>query len=207
MSSPSGPGVEAKSKEVRRLARIQVQEVKELKVKITRTQQFLAVFALLGFLGMSTASANSLITTSPISGSTVVTAPTSVTLTAQIALLADANEIVVTDAAGVRVDDGTITINDVSATIGLKPLVDSGIYRVTYILYSEADAPLEGSFTFNYSTPTVISPIDSTPTPKQTQTPASSSWGTNIFIIFMLFMAFLVLIALALYARKLFRER
>jgi methionine-rich copper-binding protein CopC len=176
-------------------------------VKITRVRQFLAALALLGFFGISTAGANSLITTLPISGSTITTAPMSVTLTTQKALLADANEIVVTDPAGVRVDDGTITITDVSATIGLKPLVESGIYKVSYTLYSEADAVLEGSFTFNFSAPTVISPNEATPTPTQSQTPASSSWGTNIFIIFLLIMAFLVLIALVFYARKLFRER
>lgn len=176
-------------------------------MKITRVRQFLGIFALLGFLGLTSASANSLITTSPISGSTVTTAPTSVTLTTQKALLSDANEIVVTDPAGVRVDDGTLTITDVSATIGLRPLVDSGIYKVSYTLYSEGDAPLEGSFTFNFSAPSVISPTEASPTPTQTQTPASSSWGTNIFIIFLLIMAFFVLIALALYARKLFRER
>jgi copper resistance protein C len=176
-------------------------------VKITRVRQFLAALALLGFFGISTADANSLITTSPISGSTVTTAPMSVTLTTQKALLPDANEIVVTDPAGVRVDDGTLTITDVSATIGLKPLVESGIYRVSYTLYSEGDAPLEGSFTFNFSAPTVITPTESSPTPTESQTPASSSWGTNIFIIFLLIMAFFVLIALALYARKLFRER
>jgi len=71
-------------------------------VKITRAREFLAAFALLGFLGISTAGANSLINTSPISGSTVTTAPMSVTLTTQVALLPDANEIVVTDPAGVR---------------------------------------------------------------------------------------------------------
>lgn len=176
-------------------------------MKITRVREFLAALALLGCFGISTASANSLITTSPISGSTVTTAPMSVTLTTQKALLPDANEIVVTDPAGVRVDDGTLSITDVSATIGLKPLVESGIYKVSYTLYSEGDAPLEGAFTFNFSAPTVITPTEASPTPTESQTPASSSWGTNIFIIFLLIMAFFVLIALTLYARKLFRER
>ena len=176
-------------------------------MKITRVRQIVAALTLLSFLGMSTAGANSLITTSPISGSTVTTAPTSVTLTTQVALLPDANEIVVTDPAGVRVDDGTLTMTEVSATIGLRPLVESGIYKVSYTLYSEGDAPLEGSFTFNFSAQTVISPNEASPTPTESQTPASSSWGTNIFIIFILIMAFFVLIALVLYARKLFRER
>ena len=176
-------------------------------MKITRTAQLLASLALLTIIGISSAGANSLITTSPISGSTVSTAPTSVTLTTQVALLPDANEIVVTDPAGVRVDDGTLTVTDVTATIGLKPLVDSGIYRVSYVLYSEGAVPLEGSFTFNFSAPSVITPNEPSPTPTQSQTPASSSWGTNVFIIFILVLAFFVLIGLALYARKLFRDR
>ncbi len=176
-------------------------------MKITRATRFLATIAIIGFAGMPSASANSLITTMPISGSTVTTAPTSVTLTAQTALLPDANEVVVTDPAGVRVDDGTLTVNDVNATIGLKNLVDSGIYRVSYVLYSEGDVPLEGSFTFNFSAPSVITPTEPSPTPTESQTPASSSWGTNVFIIFILVIAFFVLIGLALYARKLFRDR
>jgi hypothetical protein len=53
----------------------------------------------------------------------------------------------------------------------------------------------------------VITPNEPSPIPTESQTPASSSWGTNVFIIFLLIMAFFVLIALALYARKLFRER
>jgi methionine-rich copper-binding protein CopC len=176
-------------------------------VKITRITQLLASLALIGFIGITAASANSLITTSPISGSTISTAPTSVTLTTQVALLPDANEMIVTDPAGIRVDDGTLTITDVTATIGLKPLVDSGIYRVSYVLYSEGDAPLEGSFTFNFSAPSVITPVEPSPTPTKSQTPASSSWGTNVFIFSILAIAFFVLIGLALYARKLFRDR
>jgi methionine-rich copper-binding protein CopC len=156
---------------------------------------------------MTPASANSLITTSPISGSTVATAPTSVTLTTQKALLPDANEIVVTDPAGVRVDDGTLTITDVAATIGLKPLVDSGIYTVAYFLIAEGDAPLEGSFTFKYQSPSVISTANTNPEPSQSQTPASSSWGTNIFVIVLLVVALFVTVGLSLYARKLFADR
>jgi methionine-rich copper-binding protein CopC len=192
---------------VRRLARIQGDITKGLEVKITGLSRFLGVVAILSFLGMSSASANSLITTLPISGSTVTTAPTSVTLTTQVALLPDANDVVVTNPAGVRVDDGTITINDVSATVGLKPLENSGIYRVTYNLFAEGETPLEGSFTFNYSAPSVITPSEPTPEPTKPQTPASSSWGTNVFIIILLIAAFIVLIGLSLYARKLFRNR
>lgn len=156
---------------------------------------------------MASASANSLITTSPTSGSTLATAPSSVTLTTQFALIPDASELIVTDPAGIRVDDGTMTVNDASASIGLKPLTESGIYRVSYTLFSEGDFPLEGSFTFNFSVPSVVTSPEPIPTPTKSQTPASSSWGTNVFIIGVLVLAFFVLVGLSLYARKIFRDR
>ena len=112
-----------------------------------------------------------------------------------------------TNAAGIRVDDGTITVNGISASIGVKPLTESGIYRVSYRLFSEGDLPLEGSFTFNFSAPSVITPVEPSPTPTQSQTPASSSWGTSVFIIVILVIAFFVLIGLILYARKIIKNR
>jgi len=161
----------------------------------------------LAFIGIASASANSLITTSPTSGSTLSKPPTSITLSTQKALIPDANELVVTNAAGIRVDDGTITVNGMSASIGVKPLTESGIYRVSYRLFSEGDLPLEGSFTFNFSAPSVITPVEPSPTPTQSQTPASSSWGTSVFIIVILVIAFFVLIGLILYARKIIKDR
>jgi methionine-rich copper-binding protein CopC len=170
----------------------------------------IAAILLLTFIGVASASANSLVSTNPISGSTLSVSPTNVTVTGQIALLADApdaNSITVTDPNGVRVDDGTITISDKSATVGVRPLVDSGMYTVTYSLASEGDAPLEGSFTFKFQSPSVISTANPNPEPSQSQTPASSSWGTNIFVIILLVVALFVTVGLSLYARKLFADR
>ncbi len=162
------------------------------------------------FLGVSSASANTLVSTSPVSGSTLSVSPTNVTVTGNVTLIADApdaNSITVTDPNGIRVDDGTITISDVSATVGIRPLVESGMYTVTYFLLSEGEVPLEGSFTFKYQAPSVISTANPTPEPTQSQTPASSSWGTNFFVILLLLLAVLVTVGLSLYARKLFAER
>ncbi len=165
---------------------------------------------LLIFLGIPSASANTLVSTSPISGSTLSISPTNVTVTGNVTLLADApdaNSITVTDPNGIRVDDGTITISDMSAIVGIKPLVESGMYTVTYFLASEGDIPLEGSFTFKYQAPSVISTANPTPEPTQSQTPAGSSWGTNFFVIVLLLLAILVTVGLSLYARKLFADR
>jgi methionine-rich copper-binding protein CopC len=171
--------------------------------------RFVAIL-LLAIVGVTSASANTLVSTNPISGSTLSVSPTNVTVTGQLALLADAPDaqsITVTDPNGVRVDDGTIFIDQLSATVGIRPLVESGIYTVAYLLASEGDAPLEGSFTFKYQAPSVIATADPSPEPTQSQTPASSSWGTNVFIIFLLVLAALVTVALSLYARKLFKDR
>ena len=157
---------------------------------------------------MTNASANSLVSTVPISGSTISVSPTNVTVTVQMPLLADAidaNVIVITDPNGVRVDDGTITVLDLTASVGVKPLEESGIYTVSYTLISDGEAPLEGSFAFNYLAPTSIAP--STPSPQPTQLPASSNWGTNVFVIVLLVVSALVTIGLSLYARKLFVNR
>jgi len=162
---------------------------------------------LLTLLGTTTTFANSLVSTSPISGSTLSVSPSSVTVTGQLPLLAEANEISVTDPNGVRVDDGTITVNDVSVTVGLMPLTESGFYTVSYLLFAEADAPLEGSYRFKYQAPSTIAPQAPSPEPTQSQAPASSSWATNIFVIFLLIMAVAVTIGLSLYARKLFNSR
>ena len=170
----------------------------------------IAAILLLTFLGVASATANTLVSTNPISGSTLSVSPTNVTVTGQVTLLADApdaNSITVTDPNGVRVDDGTITISDKSATVGVKPLVDSGIYTVNYSLASEADAPLEGSFTFKFRSPSEISTANPNPEPSKSQTPASSSWGTNIFVIILLVAALVVTVGLSLYARKLFADR
>ena len=166
-----------------------------------------ALVLLITLLGTTATFANSLVSTSPISGTTLSVSPTSVTVTGQLPLLPEANEISVTDPRGVRVDDGTIMVNDVSATVGLMPLTESGFYTVSYLLYAEADAPLEGSYRFKYQAPSTIAPQVPTPEPTQSQAPASSSWATNIFVIFLLLMAVAVTVGLSLYARKLFSNR
>lgn len=174
-------------------------------MKLGKIQALIAGFTLSIFT-LIPANANSLVATSPISGSTTTTAPTSVAVTAQVALLEEGNEITVVDPAGNRVDDGTITVNQMSVSVGLRALVDTGIYKVSYILLTDGEDSLEGSFTFNFSSPNVIEPAPQ-PSPTQSSQSASSSWGTNVFVIALLVLAFLVLVGLSLYARKLFKNR
>lgn len=166
-----------------------------------------AVIGALGltFLAVAPAVANSLVATSPIAGSTLKVAPSAVTISVEVTPMDMGNEITVTDPAGRRVDDGTLTVAGNDLIVGMKPITDSGVYKVTYNIISEMDLPLEGSFVFNFSTPTISAPVEVVPT-----TPAKvegSDFATNLFVIGLLVASLAVLIALALYARKIFNER
>ncbi len=149
--------------------------------------------------------ANSLVATSPIAGATLKVAPSAVTITVEVTPMDMGNEITVTDPAGRRVDDGTITVAGNDIIVGMKEITESGIYKVSYNILSEMDSPLDGSFNFNFSTPSISTPEEVVPT-----TPAKaegSDFGTNLFVIGLLVVSFAVLVTLALYARKIFKER
>ncbi len=166
---------------------------------------FITVLFGLILLTISPAAANTLVATSPISGASLESAPSAITITTEIPLLDLGNEITVTDPSGVRVDDGALMVDGVNAVIGLKQLVKTGIYTVNYSLLAENDVPLVGSYTFNFLEPTVIA--TPAPEPTMTPTPSGNDLGTTIFVLGLLAAAIIVTIALSLYARKLYRDR
>lgn len=171
---------------------------------------FAGIALIVAFLNMPTAHANTLVATSPIAGSTLKAGPSAVTITTELPLIEEGNEIIVTDPSGKRVDTGILTVVGTDAVAEMKPLITSGIYKVTYLLLAEADFPLEGSFTFNYSaivltTPTAsAAPIPTSSTPLQ---PTGSNFATNAFVIFLLGLSVLVLVGMGAYARKIFKEK
>jgi methionine-rich copper-binding protein CopC len=168
------------------------------------------IAALIGAIGISVfmaapALANSLVATSPIAGATIKVAPSAVTISVEITPMDMGNEITVTDPAGRRVDDGTLTVAGNDIVIGMKPITDAGSYKVSYNILSEMDVPLIGSFNFNFSATTISTPEEVVPsTPAKVQ---GSDFGTNLFVIGLLVASFVVLVTLALYARKIFKER
>jgi methionine-rich copper-binding protein CopC len=174
---------------------------------VYQVKRLAAVITALGFTVLLTAPAlaNSLVATSPIAGSTLKVEPSAVTITVEMTPMDMGNEVTVTDPSGRRVDDGTLTVAGNDLIIGMKPITESGAYKVSYSIFSEMDLPLEGSFVFNFSTPAISTPQEVAPT-----TPAKvegSDFGTNLFVIGLLVASLAVLIALALYARKIFSER
>ena len=169
-----------------------------------RTAALVGVIGLTFFIA-SPAFANSLVATSPIAGATLKVAPSAVTISVEITPMDIGNELTVTDTAGRRFDDGTLTVAGNDIIIGMKPITDSGVYKVSYNIISEMDVPLEGSFIFNFSTPTISVPQEVIPsTPAKVE---GSDFATNLFVIGLLVTSLIVLIALALYARKIFNER
>lgn len=171
---------------------------------------FAGIALVAAFFNMPMAYANTVIATSPVAGSTLKAGPSAVTITTELPLIDEGNEIIVTGPSGKRVDTGILTVVGTEAVAEMKPLVTSGIYKVTYMLLAEADFPLEGSFTFNYSaivltTPTpsaVPEPISSTPSQS-----TGSNFATNLFVIFLLGLSILVLVGMGAYARKIFKEK
>ena len=172
----------------------------------------LVTAALITLLFAPAAQANTLVATSPIAGSTLKAGPSAITITTEFPLIEEGNEIVVTDPNGKRVDTGILTVLGTDAVAEMKPLQTSGIYKVSYLLLSEADIPLEGSYTFTYSAVVLSTPSASaTPQPmasaSTTAQPVGSNFGTTLFVIFLLGLSILVLVGMGAYARKIFKER
>ena len=166
--------------------------------------------ALITLLFAPAAQANTLVATSPIAGSTLKAGPSAITISTEFPLIEEGNEIAVTDPNGKRVDTGILTVLGTDAVAEMKPLETSGVYKVSYLLLSEADIPLEGSYTFTYSAVVLSTPSASAapqPSASATSEPVGSNFGTNLFVIFLLGLSILVLVGMGAYARKIFKEK
>lgn len=165
------------------------------------------VFGVTFLTGISPALANSIVSTTPSSGQSLESAPSVVTITTELPIMELGSEVTVTDPSGIRVDDGTLSIAENEAVVGLSNLTAIGIYTVSYSLLVENDIPLTGSFRFNFNEPQVIAPVTPQPTPTQSALPTGNDAGTNLFVFGLLLASLVVTVALARYARKLYSER
>lgn len=172
---------------------------------VIQTTMAIALFGI-SIIWSSPSFANSLTSTSPISGAILTSAPSAVTLTTDTPLASLGSEIKVTDPRGMQIDDGALTVDGTNAVVGLLTLTETGIYTVEYSLVSDTDIPLVGSYTFTYNAPAQVT------TPKPTQTKdatvqSKSNIGTTIFVILVGVAGLLVAIGLVLYGKKLYNER
>ena len=176
----------------------------------SRSKALFVTAALITLLFAPAAQANTLVATSPIAGSTLKAGPSAITITTEFPLIEEGNEIAVTDPNGKRVDTGILTVLGTDAVAEMKPLETSGVYKVSYLLLSEADIPLEGSYTFTYSAVVLSTPSASAapqPSASATSEPVGSNFGTNLFVMFLLGLSILVLVGMGAYARKIFKEK
>ena len=157
--------------------------------------------------------AATLVSSVPSAGAVLSAAPSAVVLTTDVGLLDQGSSVTVTDPAGNRVDDGSLTIDTTNATVGLGTLTRSGMYKVSYTLVPDGDTPVSGSYSFMFSAPAAITTPTAAPTPTPTvsasATPApavSASSGGKIFVIVLLVISFFIIIFLIWYARMIIRD-
>lgn len=168
-----------------------------------------AVLAFIAFGSAGSASANSLVSTTPIAGAMLTSSPSAVTITTEAPLIDLGNSISVRDPQGARVDDGTLTVNGTDVVAGLKLLTVSGIYTVSYSLLTDNDIPLEGTYTFSFTAPSVInspSPTAITPSASPGNSP-SNSVGVPTLVVALILSAVAVFLSLCFYAWKLITKR
>jgi copper resistance protein C len=156
---------------------------------------------------LSAASANSRTSSSPTAGAVLAVAPNAVSVTGSAPLSDQGSTLSVTDPSGLQVDDGSLTINDTTAVIGLKPLIAPGVYTVTYNLVSTTDAPLMGSYTFLFNAPAAISSPTPSPVLSSTAPIARVNHTVDIFVIILMVSAIFVGLFLLWYAQMLIREQ
>ena len=176
---------------------------------VTVRMSVVAALVSLSAIYSPAAQANTVVATVPAVGAVLTVAPNAVSVTAATTLLSDGNSLSVTDPNGAQIDDGSLTITDTTAVVGLKPLTATGIYTVSYTLLSATDTPLTGSYTFLYNAPAAISTPSVTPTPvnSSTSSPTSSSNSSaNIAVLVFLGLATIVALFLIWYAGMIWKQ-
>jgi methionine-rich copper-binding protein CopC len=147
--------------------------------------------------------------TIPAIDSTIAVPPNFVTITADRELLEFGNEITVISPSNLRVDDGLLTVNGKTISVGLGELTESGKYLVEYELVAENEVPLFGNYSFTFQAPPAIN--QPTPDPTQPNSEESErelgSSATDYLVIGLLVFTFFLLMWLARFARSTFRRK
>ena len=175
-------------------------------MKAGRVIRSIIVGALIILPGFATsAQANSITASVPLAGSVLTTSPNSISITTAGPLSEQGSLIVVNDPNGIAVDDGSITINENSAEVGLTELIKTGVYTVNYTLISDTEDPLTGSYTFMFNSPSSLGTPDPAPTTGNTiQVDRNLNGGSNAFVYTLLVLAAFVFIFLIWYAKQSF---
>ncbi|NDF57046.1 MAG: copper resistance protein CopC [Actinobacteria bacterium] len=162
--------------------------------------------SIITLLGTNLAHATSIVSTSPTAGSILSVSPSAVSIKANGDLVEGANSIEVTNPSGIRVDDGSIQVQGSVLLVGIKPLVTSGTYTVSYTLMVIDQESSSGTFTFIYNAPGEVTLA--TPQPSMSEEPLSTNNPnriTDLFVVGLMVFAFIVLVFLSRYAKQTFK--
>lgn len=178
---------------------------------VSRCSRLLLLALLVPLLAPTPAWAVEVVSTSPKVDATVVVGPSFVSITADEDLLEFGNEIVVISPSNQRVDDGLITVEGKTISVGMLELSESGKYLVEYELLSSAESPLFGNFSFTFQAPPAIDEPETSPTPGVDGAPEDQprevgSSATDYLVIGLLVLAFFIMLWLARFARSTFRK-
>jgi methionine-rich copper-binding protein CopC len=171
---------------------------------VKRYLRVLITLLVVGFTAVPNAWATSIVSTSPTAGSVLSISPTAVTIKANADLLSGANEMTVTDAKGVRVDDGSLQVQGPVLMVGIKTLTTSGLYTVAYTLMAIDQPPITGTFTFLYNAPGEITVATPAPSGEEVLNKSPNRF-TDLFVIGLMIFAFVMMIFLSRYAKKTFK--
>ena len=120
------------------------------------------------------------------------------------------NTVTVTDPQGGRVDDGTLTVNATTIVAGLKLMTVSGLYTVSYSLLTNNDVPLQGTFTFTFNAPSVISPASPSvvsPSATATTAPAAGGIAVPVLIVGLIVAVAATILFLLFYTWKILKKK
>ena len=104
---------------------------------------------------------------------------------------------------GNRVDDGSITINDVTAIVGMKNLTNTGVYTVNYTLFAQNDDPISGTYTFTFNAPVAVISPTATPSSTSSDMVPTANSSTDTLVYGLLVAAVAVFLLLVWYAIRL----
>lgn len=99
---------------------------------------------------------NTLVSSDPVDGSTVGSAPSAITLVFNEPAQALGSEVLVTDPNGVTVSSGPVELTDASVVQPLTGELPAGLYTVTWRVTSADGHPIDGTLTFTAEAATTV---------------------------------------------------
>jgi len=163
---------------------------------VTKPIAFIAGLFLLAtsFIGAAVpASAHAdLVSTDPVDGSVVESAPESITLNFNSAILDSTAELAVSNSAGELVTGVVTESAQTSVTAAWPAGLPGDTYKVAYRVVSEDGHPITGSFSFSYPASVSESVSESAPAVPASAESPSESGSTLIWVLGFLALALVV---------------